>query len=116
MCLSHSLSEVQGSEKNLIAQLVSQLSLSEIMVQGRTSIGQKHVSQLSLSERSHLVLPQTETVLLFFFLLISTVAFKYLFCLNVVNLCQGSLALRLDKAPIKSLVSGLCVRRLRPAH
>ena len=41
MCLSQlSLSEVTGSEKNLIAQLVSQLSLSEIMVQGRTDIGQ----------------------------------------------------------------------------
>ena len=48
MCLSQ-LSEVQGSEKNLIAQLVSQLSLSEIMVQGRTNIGQL-ISQLLLSE------------------------------------------------------------------
>ena len=38
-----------GSKKNLVAQLVSQLSLSEIMVQGRTNIGQL-VSQLSLSE------------------------------------------------------------------
>ena len=51
MCLSQlSLSEVTGSEKNLVAQLVSRLSLSETMVQGRTSIGQL-VSQLSLSEK-----------------------------------------------------------------
>ena len=50
MCLSQlSLSEVQGSEKNLSAQLVSQLSRSKILVQGRTNIGQL-VSQLSLSE------------------------------------------------------------------
>ena len=34
MCLSQlSLSEVQGSEKNLIGQLVSQLSLRENVVQ-----------------------------------------------------------------------------------
>ena len=39
-----------GSERNLIAQLVSRLSLSEIMFQGRTNIGQL-VSQLSLSEK-----------------------------------------------------------------
>ena len=39
-----------GSEKNLIAQLVSRLSLSEIMVQGRINIGQL-VSQLSLCEK-----------------------------------------------------------------
>ena len=45
-----SLSEVTGSEKNLIAQLVSQLSLlSEIIVQGTTNIGQL-VSQLLLSD------------------------------------------------------------------
>ena len=39
-----------GSEKNLIAQLVSRLSLSESTVQGRTNIGQL-VSQLWLSEK-----------------------------------------------------------------
>ena len=47
--LNYREAEVQASEKNLIAQLVSRLSLSEIMVQGRTNVGQL-VSQLSLSE------------------------------------------------------------------
>ena len=41
--------KVQGSVKHLITQLLSQLSLSEIMVSGRTNIGQL-VSQLPLSE------------------------------------------------------------------
>ena len=50
MCFSQLLwSWGTGSEKNLITQLVS-LSLSEIMVQGRTNIGQL-VSRLSLSEK-----------------------------------------------------------------
>ena len=51
MCLSQlSWSWGTGSEKNLIAQLVSRQSLSEIMIQGRTNIGQL-ISQLSLSEK-----------------------------------------------------------------
>ena len=54
-CLSLCLSQLlrswgTGSEKNLIAWLVSQLTRSAIMVQGRTNIGHL-VSQLSLSEK-----------------------------------------------------------------
>ena len=51
MCSSQlSRSWGTGYKKNLISQLVSRLSLSEIMVQGRTNVGQL-VSQLSLSEK-----------------------------------------------------------------
>ena len=46
--LNYREAEITGYEKNLIAQLVSRLSLSEIMVQERTNIGHL-VSQLSLS-------------------------------------------------------------------
>ena len=94
LCLSQlSRSWGTGSKKNLIAQLVlSRLPLSQMMVQGRTNIGQL-VSQLSLlSEKygsgwtmgffstfrlacsnlrqdswdKHMVLPQTEMILIFY--------------------------------------------------
>ena len=54
MCLCQlSRSRGTGSEKNRIAQLVCRLSLREIMIQGRTNIGQL-VSQLWLFQNLYL--------------------------------------------------------------
>ena len=47
VCLNYREAEVQVLKGTLISQLVSRLSLSEIMVWGRTDVGQL-ISQLSL--------------------------------------------------------------------
>ena len=61
MCLSQlSLSEVTGSEKNLIAQLVFQLLLSEIGFSLSDIVSFQNVLPLLATvEIKHMVLPQT---------------------------------------------------------